>query len=442
MILKSLLISFTALMSATNSFSQKQDLRHDHPFLKSKERIPFLEVFKSLATPCIKDSLVYQTWNSSTSNWLSQKKYLYGYDAQLNCNIETYYTIYNSNVAIATRTESTYNTDKALTVQQISNWDNFFNALLNIRRTRHTYSPNKNLIETYVDQWNNNSNGWGFFHRSNYIYSSGILSNSLTENWNNSTSSWGNYSKTTFTMSGTVPLIEVYQNWYPPSTWKNSYRISRTYDVFNNLLSLIYQYWTPNNTWENSDKITFTYDGNHNVLSNLYKIWDVPGNTWKNGSRYTATYDSHNMPLTELNENYDQQSNSWYTQSKFLHVYTYDSKNNLSSVLDKSWNNPTNSFVNSTRSLMYYNCTTVGTHEISGRENTLVVYPNPANALLNIKTETDYSQILIRDIRGALIFSAPACENLNTSGLEKGIYFIQLLDKNKTVVSTQKFVKE
>ena len=68
------------------------------------------------------------------------------------------------------------------------------------------------------------------------------------------------------------------------------------------------------------------------------------------------------------------------------------------------------------------------------------VWPNPTNGLLHIEAEGDY-QMEVRNILGQLVIEAEKTETLDLEGLEKGIYFLVLSDKDGAK-SVTKIIKE
>ena len=72
------------------------------------------------------------------------------------------------------------------------------------------------------------------------------------------------------------------------------------------------------------------------------------------------------------------------------------------------------------------------------------VYPNPTTDFLKLKVESEKFESLqyqLIDLQGKVIHSYPQKQELiNISFLQKGIYFIQLIGKENTIV--RKFVKE
>ena len=77
--------------------------------------------------------------------------------------------------------------------------------------------------------------------------------------------------------------------------------------------------------------------------------------------------------------------------------------------------------------------------------NNILIFPNPANSILNIKTELNYNNSLVEitDVPGRTLFSH-RYNNLNTSvnisELSNGIYFLSVTSGNNKIV--KKFIKE
>jgi len=71
----------------------------------------------------------------------------------------------------------------------------------------------------------------------------------------------------------------------------------------------------------------------------------------------------------------------------------------------------------------------------------LVVYPNPAVDFVELKTNIEFTHILIVDVMGSVVKQMPFERRLNIKSLAKGIYFIKLVKENNTIV-TKKFIKQ
>jgi hypothetical protein len=83
----------------------------------------------------------------------------------------------------------------------------------------------------------------------------------------------------------------------------------------------------------------------------------------------------------------------------------------------------------------------VGLNEINKEENSIVVYPNPANALLTIEFKEMISSFQVFNSIGEKVFETQkvvAHDKIDVSKFEKGVYFIQAISPNKVLFT--KFV--
>ena len=74
-------------------------------------------------------------------------------------------------------------------------------------------------------------------------------------------------------------------------------------------------------------------------------------------------------------------------------------------------------------------------------QNKLVIYPNPTESILNIRTDFRYTKCRVIDILGNTIFERNLTDQLHVSSLVRGAYFIQIIGDNNEVLKTEKFNK-
>ena len=84
----------------------------------------------------------------------------------------------------------------------------------------------------------------------------------------------------------------------------------------------------------------------------------------------------------------------------------------------------------------YPACVTTGLNQIHSDKN-LTVYPNPAQTILHINTNSSYK---IYDVLGTLCLSGDKSNSINIESLKPGIYFIEISVGNKS--KNIKFAKE
>ena len=80
-----------------------------------------------------------------------------------------------------------------------------------------------------------------------------------------------------------------------------------------------------------------------------------------------------------------------------------------------------------------------GINEVTS-ENTLSIYPNPAQNILNIENVKNNAEVSIIDISGKTVMSIRSTKNIDISNLAKGMYCVKVID-NKTVI-VKRFIKE
>lgn len=75
----------------------------------------------------------------------------------------------------------------------------------------------------------------------------------------------------------------------------------------------------------------------------------------------------------------------------------------------------------------------VGISEKSNSKNDFFIYPNPAEHSLNIKTGQENGLLIIRDALGKILLEKTISESatINTTGWQKGIYFVEFEGKSK-----------
>jgi len=88
---------------------------------------------------------------------------------------------------------------------------------------------------------------------------------------------------------------------------------------------------------------------------------------------------------------------------------------------------------------------TVGIDEIISQQPTLIIYPNPANSVVNIKIESqlDFFLCNIMNSKGQIVFSEQyqgQQNRININHLNNGIYFLQIKYGNH--LTFRKFIKE
>ena len=84
---------------------------------------------------------------------------------------------------------------------------------------------------------------------------------------------------------------------------------------------------------------------------------------------------------------------------------------------------------------------TLGTADFGYANNTISLYPNPAQEVLNISSSNSITKIEVYDLLGKKVASNDNASNVNVADLEKGAYIVIVEQENGSVVAKQ-FIKE
>jgi hypothetical protein len=85
--------------------------------------------------------------------------------------------------------------------------------------------------------------------------------------------------------------------------------------------------------------------------------------------------------------------------------------------------------------------TTLGTNDVEFANNSISLYPNPANDVLNISSSKSITKIEVFDMQGRNVASNNNASNVNVAALGKGAYIVIVVQENGSVVAKQ-FIKE
>jgi hypothetical protein len=84
---------------------------------------------------------------------------------------------------------------------------------------------------------------------------------------------------------------------------------------------------------------------------------------------------------------------------------------------------------------------TLGTADFGYANNTISLYPNPAQEVLNISSSNSITKIEVYDLLGKKVASNINASNVNVADLGKGAYIVKVVQENGSVIAKQ-FIKE
>jgi hypothetical protein len=92
-------------------------------------------------------------------------------------------------------------------------------------------------------------------------------------------------------------------------------------------------------------------------------------------------------------------------------------------------------------SIVFDNTPGLGTADFGYANNTISLYPNPAQEVLNVSSSNKISKIEVYDLLGRKVASNNNASDVNVSSLGKGAYIVKVAQENGSVIAKQ-FIKE
>ena len=84
---------------------------------------------------------------------------------------------------------------------------------------------------------------------------------------------------------------------------------------------------------------------------------------------------------------------------------------------------------------------TLSTADFRNTNNSISLYPNPANDVMNISSSNSITKIEVFDMQGRNVASNNNASNVNVAALGKGVYIVKVVQENGSVIAKQ-FIKE
>lgn len=352
------------------------------------------------------------------------------------------------------------------------------------RLSNYSYDINNNLTGFYQYVWNGTNYALSSRWITTYDANSNKLSD-LTQLWNSSALIWENFGRDTYKYDANNNRVShLHQNWNSTALiWENDEKDSTTYDVNNNKITYLKPGWNATTlTWVNAQKQVYTYDVNNNKTLCLDYLWNTTTAAWVNGRKTFYVYDANNNNISDTVKDYinsiwkdiyyytytydnnNNQTSSLFQSANNLtnirrYIYTYDASNNQKSYLQQSWNSVTSAWFNNQHILFNYNANNfilnfrreyfqnngvlssgdsmyyyyqpvVGLNELTGKDKSIIVYPNPSKGILNISSSNIINSIEMYNNLGVLVSKPEIMYNnqIDLSSLSKGMYFLKVTD--------------
>lgn len=326
--------------------------------------------------------------------------------------------------------------DTTLTQKSISN------AWVDTRRERYIYTGMQ--LDTISRLASEDGNIWLPESRDIYGYNGGNMTDHLFEVWNDTLAQWDTWSKQVYRYDAAnrVDTYWLQQIDVSTLTLKPVRMEAYAYDGSSNRIAghAQYSWFAPSSTWEGIEDHLYTYNSNDDIDIETVNNWDFPSHSWGPYRRKTYNYDlSFNLAnITE--KQFDGSAfvnilkSEWlYNSNDLPTVYRYFQ---WSAASGGSWV----AYVGDRSQIEYrYESYANSINSISPN-NSLRMYPNPANGFVNISIQWQQSlpfTIQVFDMQGRLVHSQNYAAARNFSGmislpgLQAGNYILRAGNRNE-----------
>ncbi|MBS1773759.1 MAG: T9SS type A sorting domain-containing protein [Bacteroidetes bacterium] len=253
------------------------------------------------------------------------------------------------------------------------------------------------------------------------------------------------YAKRVFTYDANGNQLQFNSYEYSTGTWQLTYRNTNTYDGSNRLITSVAELdFGQGMGLEFINKDSFAYTGA--AMNPYYHIdysWDATNTVWEPNEILLNHYNTASLLDTYYIVRYTTQ---WDTIERDVH--TYDSNNLL--IYSNGYNYLGNGSFSTTpydQTVQYYEDYFPASVNTTTTLAGIVIYPNPAKEQLNISIQNNNPyNISIVNMAGQLQYTISGCtentQRINTSGLARGSYIIQITDNAGKPLAQKQFIKD
>lgn len=344
----------------------------------------------------------------------------YQYDSNNNLLSEAYYFYDSGEWSPFYKTIYTYNANnKAVTrVEQFAN--NLTSVFEDEYKTLYIYNGNDKLITIINQMWDGSS--WVNEYKTDFTYNGNLFLEVTGKDWDGS--QWVTDSRSTPTYTGTN-LTQILEETWDGTQWINDFRNILTYNVNNKITNRQDEFWT-GTAWEEDETTNYLLATNGNRTSSIYYY------EGQISSKRDYTYDAA-AQMSNFGHPFKDKTGVDYVTENFPYV------NKILSSMYYDYDISTASYDLSSKVTYNYQEQLV-LDKTSFEINKITLYPNPANAVVNIKIDQEINSISIVDISGRTTAIKPVSEtSFDVSNLANGVYFIEI--KTATGIFREKFIK-
>lgn len=384
------------------------------------------------------DSLHYETWVVSNSEWDIITRDLYAYDngGQKETNILRLDKVAGTMWVNDYQFNKTYDANNNLETEVQQNWNSSMTSWENLSRHVYTNSTNDQVL---VDRFEGYSaNDWNVLNEHHHDYDiDGNMIEDIYKTFDYITSSLVNSTRETFIINDQRLVQTIHQSWRAfTGLWENAFRWDYIFDANNFKIRDERIGWTSSNNWGTQPTTQYLYtnyaDGS--VAEVTKQLFGTSG--WQNTDRFTYTYDASGNIEYQTHLDWDTLNNEWFYAGR--NWFIYNSDGNLAEHVSQTYDETTSSWKHTFHILYYWSPEeTLKVEDHSGP--TIKLFPNPFTTHINLETLLPIDGLSLYDLQGKQLLMSNTIETMDMETLASGTYFLKIASNGQQ--HTKKIIK-
>jgi len=385
----------------------------------------------NLELAALPDSTYKYCWNDASKEWDKEIQYSYVYDSKGN-TIKKIISKWIDNRWLPNERIEFFYEDNCLTKEVRCNWDDYNLYWTQYKKKEIKYN---NLKKAFIIQsflWSELNSKWlNDSLYSNEFNELNLRSYQIKNKWSNQIGDWESSFKTGYLYDSIQNnTLQAFYKWeFDLLIWQVYQKKMNKYNDLNKIIEqeqqVMNSFYT---TWVKDWKINYVYIDSQVLHEEIYYDWIETDQRWLEYYKFVYNYDAKNIIIRKTGYNYDWDHLTW--ENHFLQENSFNDDNALMVSTYYKWQHGVWEEYEKFRH--FYNAYI--SIESSIDEQTISVYPNPANEKLSIVFLKEKKGLVIYemyDIKGIKIniqnnFN-PETGELLLLNVNAGIYLLKLL---------------
>ena len=409
------------------------------------------------------EHLVY-AWSESGKDWIQTSKTENKYENEFLKRIDTY--VWNAELikwVNYSQTNITLNDQDSLLISIFSRSNEDTGDLIEESKTESKYDllGNETLLIKYT--WDSSIKEWLKVNKTEKEFDdAGRLRMESEYYWSQEKGIWiGRLNKceSEYDSKGNITAVKCYSWDLVNDVWFLYLKDRMEYNSFNRVtLDESFRRNISTGEWEEGNKSIYRFNSNNRLLFYEHFTWDNPTQSWKEKEKYENELDFNENLISETNFVWDKNTNNYIenykseftvndnfnTEDIIFSKRNYGSTGIYGNIAQSSFPNmlvqAVQSYLNKTskelqpslRYTFYYTIPSIDANsEI--KNNSIQIYPNPANEYIHISDITTTSEFEIYSMNGSKVFSMKLEKNqtISIKHLISGVYSYEIKSKDE-----------